>query len=98
MDKESNSREIQQLDSQFKDASDKRERNLKDLLQLRVKWKHYEEEQDGIQRERERLQEMEILELKRREAVEIIGNRLSLLCKSKFQNKRSQNKRKKKKK
>ena len=27
MDKESNSREIQQLDSQFKDASDKRERN-----------------------------------------------------------------------
>ncbi len=101
-DRESNSCELQELDAKYKEVKEKREHNLKGLLNLRVKWNRYEEEQQEIKRERERVEEVEILEVKRREAVEVIANRLSLLYRSKLQKKmlqrnRNQIKRKKRK-
>lgn len=80
----------------------RRECNLKELLQLRVKWQQYEEEQHAIDAEQKCREEAKEKEQRRKEAVKMIQIRLALLYKSKFKKKPMTNdtgkKRKKKKK
>jgi hypothetical protein len=103
LDEENHLKETQELAAKCDDANKIREENLKELLQIRMKWNKHEEELEEIKREKEKLQDIEMRERERKEAVELIRNRLTLLYKSKYQNKResqtkkSQSKRKKKK-
>jgi len=68
-------------------AESKREQNLKELLQLRVKWQHYENEQHEISMKKKRQEEAEEQEFQRNEAVKLIQSRLVLLYRSKFKKK-----------
>ena len=52
-------------------AESKREQNLKELLQLRVKWQHYENEQHEISMKKKRQEEAEEQEFQRNEAVKL---------------------------
>lgn len=97
-DQKKHSTEISHQDILIEDASKRRVSNLKELLQLRVKWQHHEREQEALLQERERLKQMEQLEQRRKEAIELIQNRLGLLYKSKFKKKPKASKASKKKK
>ena len=103
LDEENHFKETQELAAKCDDANKIREENLKELLQIRMKWNKHEEELEEIKREKEKLQDIEMRDQKRREAVELIKNRLTLLYRSKYLNKResqtkkSKSKRKKKK-
>ena len=76
-----------QLTDLILNAESKRQQNLKEVLQLRVKWQHHEREQHEITMKKKRQEEAEEQELKRNEAVKLINNRLVLLYRSKFRKK-----------
>ena len=79
-----NAKEIRHLDILLQSSIERRDSNLKELLQLRVKWENYEKERRESEKEIERMSEADELERRRKEAVEVIRNRLSLLYRSKF--------------
>lgn len=68
-------------------AESKREQNLKTLLQLRVKWQHYEKEQHEISTKKKRREEAEEQEFNRNEAMKLIQSRLVLLYRKIFKKK-----------
>ncbi len=81
--------EIQNLDTKLEKLAKIREANLKELLQLRLRWQTIETERCEIIQEKERVKAEEELERKRRAAGEFIQTKIRTLYKDKFQKKKS---------
>ncbi len=87
-DRDTFTTEIQHLDTKVEKLTNVRKNNLKDLLQLRLRWQTIEKQKCDIIQEKKRLKAEKELERKRQVAGELIQTKMYVLYKEKLKKKK----------